>query len=282
MTLKTPRRAASTHLTGRAIAKASGLSLRTIQRIWADHKLQPHRVRTFKRATDPDFAAKLDDVVGFYIDPPRHAVVFLHRREEPDPGAQPYPAWPAAQARQMRDDEPRLQTQRHDHAVRRARYDRREKSSSDASRAISIRSSSASSPRSSARFRLGRSSTPSPTITPRTSTPEVKTWLADHPRWTLHSTPTSLLLAERRGGVLLPSSRGRASGAASFDPSTISNGRSVATLPTQTKTQKPFVWTASAQSIRDKTLRRTNRLSQCTSFMPLLNVAYLVLRRPKK
>ncbi len=58
------------------MAKASGLSLRTIQQIWADHKLQPHRVRTFKRSTDPDFAAKLDDFVWLYIDLPRHAVVF--------------------------------------------------------------------------------------------------------------------------------------------------------------------------------------------------------------
>ncbi len=57
------------------MAKAMGLSLRTIQRIWAAHKLQPHRIRTFKRSNDPDFAAKLDDVVGLYMNPPRHAAV---------------------------------------------------------------------------------------------------------------------------------------------------------------------------------------------------------------
>ena len=61
---------AVTHWTGRAMAKAMGLSLRTIQRIWAAHKLQPHRIRTFKRSNDPDFAAKLDDVVGLYMNPP--------------------------------------------------------------------------------------------------------------------------------------------------------------------------------------------------------------------
>src|SRR5271167_3326035 len=43
----------TTHWTGRAMAKAVGLSLRTIQRIWEKHRLQPHRVRTFKRSTDP-------------------------------------------------------------------------------------------------------------------------------------------------------------------------------------------------------------------------------------
>jgi hypothetical protein len=46
---------AVTHWTGRAMAKAMGLSLRTIQRIWAAHKLQPRRIRTFKRSNDPDF-----------------------------------------------------------------------------------------------------------------------------------------------------------------------------------------------------------------------------------
>ena len=73
-TLRAPP-GAVTHWNGRAMAKAMGLSLRTIQRIWAAHNLQPHRIRTFKRSTDPDFAARLDDVVGLYMNPPRHAVV---------------------------------------------------------------------------------------------------------------------------------------------------------------------------------------------------------------
>ena len=57
------------------MAKAVGLSLRSVQRIWQAHKLQPHRIRTFKRSRDPDFLAKLDAIVGLYITPPRHAVV---------------------------------------------------------------------------------------------------------------------------------------------------------------------------------------------------------------
>jgi transposase len=48
----------TTHWTGRAMAKAVGLSLRTIQRIWEKHRLQPHRIRTFKRSTDPAFAER--------------------------------------------------------------------------------------------------------------------------------------------------------------------------------------------------------------------------------
>jgi hypothetical protein len=65
----------ATHWTGRAMAKVSGLSLRTVQRIWAAHGLQPHRIRTFKRSTDPEFAAKLAAIVGLYLDPPAHSLV---------------------------------------------------------------------------------------------------------------------------------------------------------------------------------------------------------------
>ena len=65
----------ATHWTGRAMAKANGISLGSVQRIWRAHKLQPHRLRTFKRSRDPGFAAKLTDIVGLYLDPPAHAVV---------------------------------------------------------------------------------------------------------------------------------------------------------------------------------------------------------------
>jgi transposase len=53
----------ATHWTGRAMAKAIGISLGAVQRIWRAHKLQPHRLRTFKRSRDPRFAANLSDIV---------------------------------------------------------------------------------------------------------------------------------------------------------------------------------------------------------------------------
>ena len=65
----------ATHWTGRAVAKAVGVSLRAVQRIWDAHRLQPHRLRTFKRSRDPAFAEKVEDVVGLYMAPPCHAVV---------------------------------------------------------------------------------------------------------------------------------------------------------------------------------------------------------------
>jgi transposase len=64
-----------TRWTGRAMAKAAGVSLRSVQRIWAAHRLAPHRVRTFKLSRDPAFVPKLRNVVGLYLHPPAHAIV---------------------------------------------------------------------------------------------------------------------------------------------------------------------------------------------------------------
>jgi transposase len=57
------------------MAKVADVSLSSVQRIWAAHGLEPHRIRTFKLSRDPKFADKLRDVVGLYVDPPAHAVV---------------------------------------------------------------------------------------------------------------------------------------------------------------------------------------------------------------
>jgi transposase len=65
----------TTHWTSALMAKAVGVSVSSIQRIWRAHGLQPHRVRQFKLSNDPEFVAKLRDVVGLYVDPPAHAVV---------------------------------------------------------------------------------------------------------------------------------------------------------------------------------------------------------------
>jgi len=65
----------ATHWTGRAMAKAAGISLRSVQRIWRAHGLQPHRIKTFKLSKDPEFAAKLRAIVGLYVDPPAHSLV---------------------------------------------------------------------------------------------------------------------------------------------------------------------------------------------------------------
>ena len=65
----------ATHWSSRGMAAASGLSVSTVQRIWRAFGLQPHRLETFKLSTDPDFVAKVRDVVGLYVSPPQHALV---------------------------------------------------------------------------------------------------------------------------------------------------------------------------------------------------------------
>jgi transposase len=65
----------ATHWTAPAMAKTVGISPSSVRRIWKAHGLQPHRVRTFKLSNDPQFAEKLTEVIGLYIDPPAHAVV---------------------------------------------------------------------------------------------------------------------------------------------------------------------------------------------------------------
>jgi transposase len=65
----------TTHWTAGAMAKATGISVSSVQRIWRKHGLQPHRTRQFKLSSDPQFAAKLHEIVGLYVDPPAHTVV---------------------------------------------------------------------------------------------------------------------------------------------------------------------------------------------------------------
>jgi transposase len=64
-----------THWSCRSMAKAQGVSPATVQRIWDAHGLKPHRVRTFKLSNDPRFTEKLTDVVGLYLNPPEKALV---------------------------------------------------------------------------------------------------------------------------------------------------------------------------------------------------------------
>jgi putative transposase len=64
-----------THWSCRGMAKATGLSKSTVQRVWSAFGLQPHRQESFKLSTDPFFIEKLRDIVGLYLNPPENAVV---------------------------------------------------------------------------------------------------------------------------------------------------------------------------------------------------------------
>lgn len=72
-TQETPAHA--TQWSVRSMAAASGVSKSTVQRVWRDNGLKPHRTKSFKVSNDPRFAEKLVDVVGLYLNPPEHALV---------------------------------------------------------------------------------------------------------------------------------------------------------------------------------------------------------------
>lgn len=67
--------AQATHWSTRSMAEAQGVSDSTVYRIWKAHRLQPHRVGSFKFSRDPNFAEKVRDIVGLYLNPPDKALV---------------------------------------------------------------------------------------------------------------------------------------------------------------------------------------------------------------
>ena len=64
-----------THWSTRTMAGVAGVSKSTVQRVWKELGLKPHRVDTFKVSGDPKFDEKLVDVVGLYLNPPENAIV---------------------------------------------------------------------------------------------------------------------------------------------------------------------------------------------------------------
>src|SRR5271170_1141378 len=180
----------TTHWTGRAMATAIGVSLRSVQRIWAAHGLQPHRVRRFKLSQDPAFAAKLRDVVGLYLDPPAHSLVLsVDEKSQIQALDRTQPGLPMKQGRAgtMTHDYIRNGTttlfaalnvldgtvigqcmQRHRHQEF-LRFLKRLERDIPAGRLIHVILDNYGSHKH----------------------PKVRAWLVRHPRWTLHFTPTS-------------------------------------------------------------------------------------------
>ena len=67
--------AGMTHWSCRLMAKSQGVSKSTVSKVWRGHNLKPHRVKHFKLSRDPRFLEKLTDVVGLYLNPPQQAMV---------------------------------------------------------------------------------------------------------------------------------------------------------------------------------------------------------------
>jgi hypothetical protein len=81
------RPANAPHWSVRTMAEEMGASHTSVQRIWAEHGLKPHQVKSFKISNDHDFLKKVKDFVGLYLDPPEKALVLSIDEEEPDPSA---------------------------------------------------------------------------------------------------------------------------------------------------------------------------------------------------
>ena len=163
-----------------------GISAASVHRIWKAHGLTPHRFRTFKLSNDVNFASKLRDVVGLYVDPPAHAIVLsvdeksqIQALDRTQPGLPMKPG--------------RCGTLTHD-------YKRNGTTTlfaalnvldgsviAAACNAIDIRNSSAFSTQSKPKCRPARSSTSSSTTTPRTNIPRYENGWRVIPRWTFHS-----------------------------------------------------------------------------------------------
>src|SRR5437867_4272440 len=118
----TPRGA--THWSIRTMAKAQGISRMAVQRIWDRHGLKPHLTKTFKLSGDKRFVEKLYDVVGLYLNPPDKALVLCVDEKSQIQALDRTPARTADQEGALRDNDARLQAQRHDHTVRRAEHAR--------------------------------------------------------------------------------------------------------------------------------------------------------------
>jgi transposase len=240
----------ATHWTGRAVAERVGISLRAVQRIWEAHHLQPHRVRSFKRSHDPAFAEKVEDIVGLYMSPPTHALVLsideksqIQALSRTRPGTAVRPGRPAT----MTHDYERhgtttlfaalnvldgtvlgrcMQRHRHQEFIRFLNTVE-------------------------AHVRAGRLIHAIVDNYAAHKHPKVRAWLARHPRWIFHFTPTSAswLNAVETFFSGLTRRRLRRGDFASIVDLQAAINRYIAQHNGSTR---PFVWTKSAEAILDK------------------------------
>ena len=180
----------TTHWTARAMAKLVGVGVVSVQRIWKANGLTPHRMRTFKLSKDPLFVEKFSDVVGLYVEPPAHAIVLsVDEKSQIQALDRTQPGLPMKKGRAgtLTHDYKRhgtttlfaalntldgsvigrcMQRHRHQEFIRFLNQVEREVASDKAVHVI-----------------LDNYATH--------KHPKVRAWLARHPRWSFHFTPTS-------------------------------------------------------------------------------------------
>ncbi len=244
-TMRPPK--VATHWSARRLAKQVGLSSATVHRIWQKYGLQPHRVETFKFSADPEFDEKLADIVGLYLDPPERALVLcVDEKSQIQALNRTQPILP------MRPGLPSRMT--HD-------YERNGTTSLFAALEVAsgkvhgrcfpkhthvefvafLDSLARTYPHREIRVICDNYGTH--------KHPTVKQWLAEHPRFRPHFTPTSaswLNLVERWFGLVTAQVIRRGS----FDTVRLLERAIGRYLEAWNQDAKPFTWTKSARQIR--------------------------------
>ena len=253
LTLQPPPEGLS-HWSTRELAERAGVSHTTIHRIWQAHDLQPHRVQTFKFSRDRHLEEKISDIVGLYLNPPTNAfVVSVDEKTQIQAlnRTQPLlPLRPGIPARQTHDYKRNGLTSLY--AALEVATGRVIGECSPTHRGADflrfLQRVARSFPRRQLHVIVDNSSTH--------STPDVKAWLAAHPRVCLHFTPTSaswMNLIESWFGLLTRKSVRRGS----FDSVAQLVRHIEAFIAHWNENPTPFVWTKSADEILKKA-RRAN------------------------
>jgi transposase len=248
----------ATHWSARRLAKEVGLSPATVHRIWQKYGLQPHRVEHFKFSTDPAFDKKLADIVGLYLDPPERALVLCVDEKSQiqalNRTAPLLPLRPGIPA-QMTHDYKRHGTTSlfaalevatgkvHGRCYRRHRHQEFLEFLNSLARRYPGRE-----------MHL---------ICDNYGThdhPSVRQWLAAHPRFHLHFTPTSaswLNLVERWFGLISQQAIRRGS----FDSVAQLERAITHFMKGWNQNPRPFVWTKTAQQLR-RSIRNAKLISE--------------------
>jgi transposase len=249
----------ATHWSTRSLAAELGLSQSAVSRIWRAFGLQPHRQDSWKLSRDPLFIDKVRDVVGLYLDPPERAVVLCVDEKSQiqalDRTAPIFPMMPGVPARATHDykragtsslyaalDITTGQVIGSLHARHRAIEFRKFLATIDkavpANLAVHVVLDNASTHK----------------------TPAIKRWLAAHPRFTLHFTPTSsswLNLVERWFGELTTKKLQRGTHRSVRELNTdIRNW-----ISTWNDSPRPYVWTKTADQILESIARYCTRIN---------------------
>jgi transposase len=253
----TPKNA--THWSTRSMAAEVGLSREAVGRIWRAFGLQPHRSETWKLSKDPQFIDKVRDVVGLYLNPPERAVVLCVDEKSQiqalDRTAPILPLLPGVPERATHDyrragtsslyaalDLTTGQVIGRLHTRHRALEFKKFLTTLDREVPDGLE----------IHLVLDNSSTH--------KTPAIQKWLAAHPRFVLHFTPTSaswLNLVERWFAELttklLKRGAHRSVGALNADIR--------AWIETWNDNPRPFVWTKTADQILDSIARYCERIN---------------------